>query len=315
MGHCYGNDLWRRVVEAVTGGLSARGAAARFRVAPSTAIHWHRRWRETGSIEPDRQGQPPGSKLDAHEAFILDLVAQTKDMTLAEIGEKLAASHGVRVCPSTVWHFFAKRGLTHKIKTGHASEQQRPDVLARRRLWFEGQAGLAPERLIFIDETGASTKMARLRGWSRKGERCRASIPHGHWKTTTLTAGLRLSGLAAPMLLDGPMHGAAFKAYVEQVLVPELDPGDIVVMDNLPAHKVAGIRQAIEAAGATLLYLPPYSPDCNPIEMAFSKLKALLRKAAARTVDDLWDAIADAIDAFTSTECENYFAAAGYDRD
>ena len=125
-------------------------------------------------------------------------------------------------------------------KTGHASEQQRPDVLARRRLWFEGQAGLAPERLIFIDETGASTKMARLRGWSRKGERCRASIPHGHWKTTTLTAGLRLSGLAAPMLLDGPMHGAAFKAYVEQVLVPELDPGDIVVMDNLPAHKVAG---------------------------------------------------------------------------
>ncbi len=117
------------------------------------------------------------------------------------------------------------------------------------------------------------------------------------------------------MLLDGPMHGAAFKAYVEQVLVPELDPGDSVVMANLPAHKVAGIRQAIEAAGATLLYLPPYSPDCNPIEMAFAKLKALLRKAAARTADDLWDAIAEAIDAFTSTECENYFAAAGYDRD
>ncbi len=114
MGHCYGNDLRRRVVEAITGRLSARGAAARFRVAPATAIHWHRRWRETGSIEPDRQGQPPGSKLDAHEAFILALVAQTKAMTLAEIGEKLVASHGVRVCPSTVWHFFAKRGLTHK---------------------------------------------------------------------------------------------------------------------------------------------------------------------------------------------------------
>ncbi len=110
MGHCYGNDLRRRVVEAITGRLSARGAAARFRVAPATAIHWRRRWRETGSIEPDRQGQPPGSKLDAHEAFILALVAQTKAMTLAEIGEKLAASHGVRVCPSTVWHFFAKRG-------------------------------------------------------------------------------------------------------------------------------------------------------------------------------------------------------------
>ena len=315
MGHCYGNDLRRRVVEAVTGGLSARGAAARFRVAPSTAIHWHRRWRETGSIEPDRQGQPPGSKLDAHEAFILDLVAQTKDMTLAEIGEKLAAVARGSGVPVDDLALLRQARADAQKKTGHASEQQRPDVLARRRLWFEGQAGLAPERLIFIDETGASTKMARLRGWSRKGERCRASIPHGHWKTTTLTAGLRLSGLAAPMLLDGPMHGAAFKAYVEQVLVPELDPGDIVVMDNLPVHKVAGIRQAIEAAGATLLYLPPYSPDCNPIEMAFAKLKALLRKAAARTVDDLWDAIADAIDAFTSTECENYFAAAGYDRD
>ena len=157
--------------------------------------------------------------------------------------------------------------------------------------------------------------MGRLRGWARRGERCRAALPHGHWKTTTFTAGLRLNGIAAPMLLDGPMNGPAFRAYVEQVLVPELTPGDIVVLDNLPAHKVTGVRQAIEAAGARLLYLPPYSPDFNPIEMAFSKLKALLRKAAARTVDDLWDAIAEALDAFTPQECENYFAAAGYDRD
>jgi len=157
--------------------------------------------------------------------------------------------------------------------------------------------------------------MARLRGWAPKGQRCRAAVPHGHWKTTTCTAGLRLGGIAAPMLLDGPMHGLAFRAYVEQVLAPTLSPGDIVVMDNLPAHKVAGVRQAIEAAGARLLYLPPYSPDFNPIEMAFSKLKALLRKAAARTVDDLWDAIAQAIDAFTPQECRNFFAAAGYDQD
>ena len=305
------------------GGSSRRSLGVCLHGGPRRVFVSRHRRRSTGTgagarrdrSSPTARANRPGSKLDAHEAFILDLVAQTKDMTLAEIGEKLAASHGVRVCPSTVWHFFAKRGLTHKKRLAMHRSSSARDVLARRRLWFEGQAGLAPERLIFIDETGASTKMARLRGWSRKGERCRASIPHGHWKTTTLTAGLRLSGLAAPMLLDGPMHGAAFKAYVEQVLVPELDPGDIVVMDNLPAHKVAGIRQAIEAAGATLLYLPPYSPDCNPIEMAFSKLKALLRKAAARTVDDLWDAIADAIDAFTSTECENYFAAAGYDRD
>ena len=166
---------------------------------------------------------------------------------------------------------------------------------------------------MFIDETGASTKMARLRGRSPRGERCRASIPHGHWKTTTFTAGLRRSGLMAPMVLDGPMDGTAFLAYVRQVLVRELAPGDVVIMDNLPAHKVGGVRQAIEAAGARLLYLPPYSPDFNPIEMAFSKLKALLRKAAARTVDDLWQVIADALDAFTPAECTNYFAAAGYE--
>ena len=200
-------------------------------------------------------------------------------------------------------------------KTAHASEQQRPDVLVRRHAWFDGQIDLDPSRLIFIDETGASTKMARLRGRAARGERCRASVPHGHWKTTTFTAGLRLSGMTAPMVLDGAMHGLAFKAYVEQVLVPELRPGDVVIMDNLPAHKVAGVRQAIEGAEARLLYLPPYSPDFNPIEMAFSKLKALLRKVAPRTVDDLWKTLGNLLDAFSPDECMNYFAAAGYDRD
>ena len=169
-----------------------------------------------------------------------------------------------------------------------------------------------PGKLVFIDETGASTKMARRRGRARKGERCRAAIPHGHWKTTTFTAGLRLSGLAAPMLLDGPMNGDAFLAYVEQVLAPELEQNDIVIMDNLPAHKVTGVRQAIEKVGASLLYLPPYSPDFNPIEMAFSKLKAILRKAAARSIDDLWQVIADALDKFSQQDCTNYFTAAGY---
>ena len=200
-------------------------------------------------------------------------------------------------------------------KTAHASEQQRPDVLARRQAWFDGQIDLDPEKLIFIDETGASTKMARLRGRAARGERCRASVPHGHWKTTTFTAGLRLSGMVAPMVLDGAMNGPAFKAYVEQVLVPELKPGDIVVMDNLPAHKVTGVRQAIEGVKAHLLYLPPYSPDFNPIEMAFSKLKALLRKTAPRTIDHLWETIGSLISAFSPDECINYFAAAGYDLD
>lgn len=155
--------------------------------------------------------------------------------------------------------------------------------------------------------------MVRLRGRAKKGERCRAAVPHGHWKTTTFTAGLRLSGLAAPMLLDGPMNGDAFRAYVDQVLVPELAPGDIVIMDNLSAHRVKGVRRAIEAAGAKLLYLPPYSPDFNPIEMAFSKLKAILRKAAARSIDDLWKVIAEALDRFSQQDCRNYFTAAGYE--
>ena len=166
---------------------------------------------------------------------------------------------------------------------------------------------------MFIDETGASTKMARRYGRSPRGERCRAPVPHGNWKTTTFVGALRLGGMTAPMILDGAMHGDAFLAYVEQVLVPTLAPGDIVVMDNLPAHKPTAVRHAIEAAGAELRFLPPYSPDFNPIEMAFSKFKAFLKKTAARTKDDLWDAIAQAIETFTPQECENYFAAAGYD--
>jgi transposase len=182
----------------------------------------------------------------------------------------------------------------------------------RRQAWFAGQAELDPERLVFVDETGATTKMARLRGRAPRGERCRAAIPHGHWKTTTFVAGLRIAGMTAPMVLDGPMNGPAFLAYVEQVLAPSLTPGDIVVMDNLAPHKAAGVRKAIEAVGAALLLLPPYSPDLNPIENAFAKLKALLRKAAERTVDRLWLRIGILIDSFTPQECQNFFAAAGY---
>ena len=155
--------------------------------------------------------------------------------------------------------------------------------------------------------------MARTHGRAQRGERLRAGIPHGHWKTTTLVAGLRPTGIVAPMVLDGPINARAFLAYVEQVLVSELRPGDIVVMDNLSSHKGRAVRRAIEAAGANLIFLPPYSPDFNPIENAFAKLKALLRKAAERTVDGLWEAIARIIDLITPAESANYFTAAGYD--
>lgn len=154
--------------------------------------------------------------------------------------------------------------------------------------------------------------MTRLYGRSKLGQRCRAAVPHGHWMTTTFTAALRRTALTAPMTLDGPMNAAAFRAYVEQVLVPTLNPGDIVVMDNLPAHKGAPIRTMIEACGASLLLLPPYSPDFNPIENAYAKFKSNLRKAAARTVEALETAIADALRTFEPDECANYFNAAGY---
>ena len=173
---------------------------------------------------------------------------------------------------------------------------------------------------MFIDETGASTKMARLYGRAPRGRRLRAGVPHGYWKTTTFAGALRLTGMTAAMVLDGPMTGAWFLSYVEQVLVPTLRRGDVVILANLPAHKGSAVREAIEAAGAGLLFLPPYSPDFNPIETAFAKLRALLRKAA-RTVDQLWatvrarGSIGTSLDTFTPAECANSFTAAGYDAD
>jgi transposase len=165
---------------------------------------------------------------------------------------------------------------------------------------------------VFVDETGAATNMARRYGRSPRGQRLDGPIPHGHWKSTTFVGGLTSRGFIAPYVLDGAMDGATFKAWVEQMLAPELKPGDIVVMDNLAAHKVSGIREAIEAQGAELRYLPPYSPDLNPIEQAFAKLKALLRKAAERSVDGLWNRIGQLLDLFPPAECANYLANAGY---
>lgn len=178
--------------------------------------------------------------------------------------------------------------------------------------WAQNRATFDPEHLVFIDETGTATNMARQRGRAPRGERLIGKVPHGHWKTTTFVAALRSTALTAPCVIDGPMNGNAFLAYVEQILAPSLTPGDIVVMDNLAAHKVPGVREAIEAAGASLLHLPPYSPDFNPIEQLFAKLKALLRKASERSVEALWNRIAHLLDAFTPPECANYFRHAGY---
>jgi transposase len=197
-------------------------------------------------------------------------------------------------------------------KTLHAAEQDRPDVAQAREAWKADRANLDPDKLVFIDETGASTKMVRLRGRCRRGQRLLAKAPFGHWKTTTFTAGLRRNALVAPFILEGPMNGEAFRVYVEKILVPALAPDNIVVMDNLPAHKVAGVRKLIADAGAEMRLLPAYSPDLNPIEMAFSQLKSHLRKAAERTVPALWDRIGQCLDEITPQACANYFAEAGY---
>ena len=184
-----------------------------------------------------------------------------------------------------------------------------------REAWFAAQPELDPDRLVFLDETAANTKMIRRYGRALCGERCRIAVPHGHYKTTTVTAALRTTGLVATALFDGATNGERFRSYVTDTLVPVLNPGDTVILDNLPAHKVAGVREAIEGVGARLLYLPPYSPDFNPIEQAFAKFKAELRSAAARTIPDLWGEIQKAFDRFTPSECRNYLAAAGYDDD
>ena len=183
---------------------------------------------------------------------------------------------------------------------------------AAREAWRKNQPGLDPTRLIFIDETGTTTNMARLRGRSKRGQRLVSAIPHGHWKTTTFVAGLGHDGLRAPCVIDGPMDGETFRAYVEQFLVPTLTPDHTVIMDNLPAHKVLGVREAIEATGAKLRFLPPYSPDLNPIEQFFSKLKARLRKAAERSVGTLWTRIGEIVRNIKPDECARYLAHDGY---
>lgn len=210
-----------------------------------------------------------------------------------------------------MWLFLRREGLSFK-KTLFGLEQARPDIARRRRRWRSWQAGLDPQRLVFIDETWIKTNMAPLRGWGSKGERLRGFAPHGHWRTLTFIGALRCDRLTAPCVFDGPINGQCFRAYVEQLLVPVLKSGDIVVMDNLGSHKSAEIRQMIRAAGAWLWFLPPYSPDLNPIEQAFAKIKHWMRKAQKRTVEDTWRHIGALVETIEAHECQNYLVNAGY---
>ncbi|HEY2757490.1 MAG TPA: IS630 family transposase [Pseudolabrys sp.] len=308
------DDLRERVIGAVVdGGMSRNAAAKHFGVSIASAVRWVARFKTKGEISPAPTGGDRRShRIEAHRDYLLGLIRRQPDMTLLEIQERLIANCGERFSSSVIWRFFDRHEITFK-KTAHAEEQGRSDVLTQRRAWFAGQLDLDPTKLVFIDETWASTNMARKRGRCRRGRRLRAAIPHGHYKTVTLVAGLRLSGLVAQKAFDRPINAASFEQWVEKSLAPTLAKGDIVVMDNLSSHKGPKVEQLIKAVGAELRYLPPYSPDMNPIEKVYSKLKAFLRKIAERTVAGLMAALEACADIFKPTECANYFQACGYD--
>ena len=248
--------------------------------------------------------------LQREREWLLARLAEKPDLTLRAIGTELAA-RGIKVSRFAVWHFFVHVGITFKKKPA----RQRARSARRRQAaeqWKKYQGRLDPSRLVFIDETWAKTNMTRTHGRARRGERLVAKVPHGRWRTLTFLAALRHDRIEAPCVIDGPINGEIFLAYVEQMLVPTLRSGDIVIIDNLGSHKGMAVRRAIRAAGAKLFFLPPYSPDLNPIEQLFAKLKTLLRKAAERTVDATWRRIGALLQAFGPAECANYFANAGY---
>jgi transposase len=284
-------------------------------VSAATAVRLAQRKAQTGSLAPARQGRPAGSgKLSAFRDIVIAWVDADGDVTLSELAERLAAEHSIAAHPSSLSRLLRVAGFTVK-KTLLASETDRADIARARRVWRghrQPWMKKRPERLVFIDETGTTTKMTRLRGRARKGQRLRMKAPFGHWGTQTFIAALRHDGLTAPWVIDCPMNRRIFEAYVETQLAPTLQPGDMVILDNLSSHKSEKAAAILKQRGAWFLFLPPYSPDLNPIEMAFAKLKAHLRKAKARTIDALWQAVGSICELYSPDECWNYLKEAGY---
>ncbi len=304
----FGEDLRLRVHEACQAGESTAEVAERFSVSPAFVRRLKQRFRQSGSLAPLPGGRGRARKLAAHEGALRQAVGEYPDATPAEHKDRLKLPAS-RV---TVWRTLRRLGLTRKKKSTRAAEQDRPDVAEARRQWPKKLAGLDPEDLVFLDEMGANTAMQRTHGYAPRGQRVPAKAPLAGWQAVTFVAALSAGGLLAPWALQGAMNGDWFLAYVEQVLVPALRPGMVVVMDNLPSHKVDGVERAIQAAGCRLLYLPPYSPDLNPIENAFSKLKRALRDWAARTVEGVYEGLRQSITRFFPAECLNYFRHCGY---
>lgn len=307
-GQAYSQDLRDRVLAAI--GEPIRAVAARLSVSASYVSKVQSKARVSGDTTAGPQRNHVVPRLAPHYDALRARVAEQADATIAELRAWVAREHGVSVSHPVMWHTLARLGLTLK-KSLRAAKQDRPDIAEARQAWAALQPKLDIAKLIFLDETWATTNMARTRGRAPCGKRLIAAVPHGHWHTTTFLCDLRHDGLVAPVVLDRAISGASFRAYIEQMLAPALQPGNIVICDNLGSHKVSGVREAIEGHGASLLYLPAYSPDLNPIELAFSKLKRLLRSAAARTVEVLWDAIGRLLDQFEPDECARYMRHCG----
>ncbi|WP_102938125.1 IS630 family transposase [Methylocystis bryophila] len=311
MARPYSNDLRERVAALVLSGLTVRAAAALMQVSVASSVRFARAARSTGSAAAKPMGGKRPYLLAGQRDFLLARLAEKPDLTLhALLGE--LRERGVVVSCDTLWRFLRKEKISFKKKTLLPAEQDRPDVARHRARWKKIQSKLDPKRLVFIDETWAKTNMTRTHGWTERGLALFAKAPYGHWKTTTFLAALRCDQITAPCVFDGPINGESFLAYVEQILAPTLSPGDVVVMDNLGSHKSAAVREAIRAKGARLIFLPKYSPDLNPIEQVFSKLKRMLRKAEERTIDALWRRVGILLDDFPPQECAAYLKGAGY---
>jgi transposase len=304
----FSNDLRLRIHQARQAGESTAEVAERFGVSTAFVRRLQQRFRQTGSLAPLPGGRGPARKLAGREEELRQAVRARPDATAAEHRDRLQLP-AARV---TVWRTLRRLRLTRKKKSSHAAEQDRPDVAEARRQWPRKVAGVAAQDFVFLDETGANTTMQRTHGYAPKGERVVAATPLREWQAVTFVGALTAEGLVAPWAMQGAMTGEWFLAYVEQVLVPSLRPGMVVVMDNLPCHKVAGVEEAIRSAGCRLEYLPPYSPDLNPIEKAYAKLKRALRAWAARTVEGVYEGLRQVITRFRPEECLNYFRHCGY---
>ena len=306
----YSEDLRERALARFEAGEAIRSIGEALGIDPSCVPKWVKRKRERGSVAPAPIGGRKPRTLSGDIALWLRERLHSGPFTTRGLTDELAG-RGVKTDRRAVWTFVREEGLSLK-KSLFASEQDRPDVARKRQRWKARQASIDPARLVFIDETWVKTNMTPLRGWGRKGQRLVAKAPYGHWKTMTFIAALRCDRIDAPLVIDGPINGVSFAAYVEQVLVPTLKKGDIVVLDNLGSHKAAVVRPMIRALGARVLFLPPYSPDLNPIEQVFAKLKHRMREAAERTVEQTWRRVGTLLPTFSPSECANYLRNSGY---